>query len=147
VAELHEIIATQLLQDTGAGGVNNPDTGATGGFHRNKAPQNATYHRIVITDVTGLPIYTFTQEAARRKFIRFMVYAVDPLNSTETGTQVATRLNKRVQALFFDLDTTLGDSSLIYSRMEREISSDSEFDKAWNRDVYSEGCIMEFYTA
>lgn len=152
MADLFDIIAARLVDDTAAGGVNEPVNGATGGFHRNKAPEGSSYPRIHVKVLTGLPTYTMTQEAARKTFVQFTVFAKDPQGlpeeSGEPGGKRASRLNKRLQSLFFDADIDEGDPSFIGSRLERELPSSSEQDAANTaQDVYSEGSVIGFWTA
>lgn len=145
MAELMEIIGARLSADTDPGGVNDPDDGATGGFHSGKAPQDAGYPRVVVKLVTGLPRHTLTQEGARQKFVQFMVYGTEPMNGGETGTGKVTRLNKRVQFLFNHTDEEINDPLLLSSMLERELPQDVETDSQ-GRDIYSEGCIFEMWT-
>lgn len=148
---IFDIIATRLAADTAAGGVNEPVEGAVGGFHRGRAPEGSGYARIHVKNVTGLPIHTATLEAARRNFIQFTTFAKDPQGlpgeSAEPGGKKADRLNKRIQALFFDADEVVGDATYIYSRLDRELSSLTEVDAANGQAIYSEGCVLEMWTA
>jgi hypothetical protein len=151
VADLFDIISAKLAADTGDSGVNEPDDGATGGFHRNKAPEGSTYPRIHVKLLTGLPTYTMTQEAARAVYVQFTTFAKDPQGlpgeSSEPGAARAARLNKRVQTLFFDADKTANDPAFIGSRLERELPSSTEEDEANGQTIYSEGCVLKMWTA
>lgn len=151
MADLFDIISTRLSADTGAGGVNEPVEGAVGGFHRNRAPEGTAYNRIHVKLVTSLPKYTVTAEYARECFVQFTTYTKDPQGlpgeSTEPGGKKASRLSKRVQTLFFDADVAVADPTFVYSRLERELSSASEWDEASGQTIYSEGCILAMWTA
>lgn len=145
MAELFEIIGTRLNNDTDPGGVNEPDNGATAGFHRGRAPEGTGYDRVIVKDVTGLPVRTFVGPLGMRKFVQFMVYTVDPANGGYTGTGKCTRLVNRIVTLFEGADTVIGDSSLRGCFLDRELPLESEQD-AQGRDVYSAGCIFAFWT-
>ncbi len=153
MADLFDIISTRLNADTGAGGVNEPVEGAIGGFHRGRAPEGSGFPRIHIKNVTGLPIYTATEEYARRKFVQFTVFAKDPIDvglpdtSSEAGGAKAARLSAKVQSLFLDADEDVNDPTFVYSRLDRELASDTEVDTANGFDIYSEGCVLEMWTA
>lgn len=151
MAELFDIIAARLVADTAAGGINEAVEGAVGGFHRGRAPEGAGYSRVHITKVTGIPIYTATTEYARRVFVQFTVFAKDaqghPGESTEPGGKKAARLASRIVALFVDADETVADSAFIFSRLDRELPSNTEVDAANASNIYSEGCVMEMWTA
>lgn len=146
MADLFEIISTRLNADTNPGGVNEPDNGATAGFHRGRAPEGAGYDRVVIKDVTSLPVRTFAGPIGLRKFVQFMVYTVDPANGGETGTGKCARLVKRIEVLFEAADAEIADPSLIGSFLDRELALGSEQDSQ-GRDIYSAGCIFAFWTA
>jgi hypothetical protein len=150
MADLFDIISTRLIADVAAGGVSEPTEGAIGGFHRNIAPEGSGFPRIHVKNVTGLPIYTMTQEYVRRTFVQFTVFAKDPQGhpgeSTEAGGKKAYRLNKRVQSLFFDADITVADQAFISSRLDRELPSSTETDTANGQSIYSEGCVIEMWT-
>jgi hypothetical protein len=140
-----------MTADNGAGGLSASD-GASGGFHRGKAPETqetegTKYPRIVFQFLTGLPNYVTTGEAFRKNFVQFMTFAVDPINGGESGVSIASRLNKRVQTRFTDAALVIPGHELIYCRPQRELSSDSEYDADHQRDIYSEGCIIEIWTA
>ncbi len=145
MVELMEIIGARLTDDVEPGGVNEPELGATAGFHNGKAPENTGYDRVVVKHLTGLPRHTFTDEYARRCFIQFMVYTIDPANGGETGTAKATRLNKRIQYLFSHKAEEINDPSLVSSLLDSELALDSTEDSS-GRTIYSEGCIMEMWT-
>lgn len=152
MADLFDIIAAKLAADTVPGGVNEPVHGATGGFHRNKAPEGSGYPRIHVKSLTGFPKYTMTQEAARQTFVQFTVFAKDPQGlpeeSNEPGGARAARLNKRLQTLFFDADVAENDPAFIGSRLDRELPSATEQDAANTaQDIYSEGSVIGFWTA
>jgi hypothetical protein len=143
-----DAIVLRMQNDTGAGGLNASD-GATGGFHQGKAPEESLYPRVHFKTVTGIPHYVTVGEAYRALFVQFLVYASDPINGGESGSVLSARLNARVQDLFTDPDGALpiAGHELIYCRPERELSSATEFDQAVGRDVFSEGCVIEFWTA
>jgi len=145
VADLFEIIGTRLSEDTDPGGVNEPDNGATAGFHRGKAPEGTGYDRVIFKDVTGLPVRTFAGPLGMRRFVQFMVYTTDPANGGETGTGKCSRLNQRIESLFEAADEAIGDASLVGCFLERELPLDSDVDSN-GRDVYSAGCIFAFWT-
>lgn len=152
MADLFDIIAARLATDVDPGGVNEPVNGATGGFHRNVAPEGSTYPRIHVKSLTGLPTHTFTTEFARENLVQFTVFAKDPQGlpeeSSEPGGARAYRLSKRVQSLFFDADIDVGDPTFISSRVDRELSAATEQDAANTaQNVYSEGCVISFWTA
>jgi hypothetical protein len=145
VADLFEIIGTRLSTDTDPGGVNEPSNGATAGFHRSRAPEGVGYDRVIVKDVTGLPVRTFAGPIGLRKFVQFMVYTVDPVNGGETGTAKCARLKKRIQDLFEASDEAIGDSSLRGCFLDRELPMDTQTDSS-GRDIYSAGCIFAFWT-
>lgn len=153
MAELFDIISDRLTDDTEAGGVNEPIEGAIGGFHRGKAPEGSRFPRVHVSKVTGLPTYTATDEYARRHFIQFTVFAKDPIEtgipdeSDEPGGEKAARLSRRIQTLFLDADEELDDPEFVYSRLDRELFSSTEVDSVGGGDIYSEGCVMEMWTA
>ena len=143
--ELAIAIVARMQGDTGPGGLSASD-GATGGFHRGKAPSDATYPRVHFKPLTGLPKYVTVGEAYRKAFIQFTTFAADPVNGGESGQSIASRLNKRIQALFTDAEFTIAGHELIYCRPERELPSDTSFDET-RGDIYSEGCVIEIWTA
>jgi len=145
VAELFEIIGTRLSGDTGTGGVNEPENGATAGFHRGKAPEDAGYDRVIIKDVTGLPVRTFEAPIGLREFVQFMVYTIDPVNGGETGTAKCARLVKRLISLFEAADEVIGDPLLRGCFLDRKLAMDTETDSS-GRDIYSAGCVFAFWT-
>lgn len=145
MADLFELISTRLSNDTGAGGVNEPDNGATAGFHRGNAPEGTGYDRVIVKDVTGLPVRTFAGPIGLRKFVQFMVYTADPANGGETGTAKCSRIVKRIETLFEAADTAIGDPSLVGSFLDRELPLDTDTDSQ-GRDIYSAGCIFAFWT-
>lgn len=150
MADVFTIIGTRLTADTVVGGVNEPEKGATAGFHRGQAPQNAGYPRVVIKDVTGLPVHTASSEQDReitiRRFIQFMVYTADTIgNTTETATARCSRLVKRLLKLFADADGVVGDSTFTFSRLDRQLPQQSEHNKSLNATVHSEGVIFEMW--
>lgn len=151
MADLFEIISTRLSGDTIAGGVNEPIEGATGGFHRGKAPEKSTYPRVHVKVTLGLPIHTATKEVTRRNFVQFTTFAKDPQGlpgeSAEPGGAKAARLNKRIQKLFFDSDEVVNDPAFNFCRLDRELPSDTERDAANGTDVFSEGCVLEMWTS
>lgn len=145
MADLFAIINTRLTGDTDPGGVNEPDSGATAGFHRGKAPEGAGYDRVIFKDVTGLPVRTLSSpDLTMRKFVQFMVYTVDPANGGETGTGKCARLVKRIVTLFEQSDEAIGDPALRGAFLDRELSMDTDTDSN-GRDVYSAGVIFEFW--
>lgn len=146
MAELFEIISTRLAADTGSGGVNEPDNGATAGFHRANAPEGTGYDRVIVKDVTGLPVRTFAGPIGMRKFVQFMVYTIDPANGGETGTAKAARLNSRIKTLFEAKDEEIGDPTLRGCFLDRELPMDTDTDSQ-GRDIYSAGCIFAFWMA
>jgi len=146
MAEIMEIIGTRLNADTDPGGVNEPENGATAGFHNNHAPEGTGYDRVIIKLVTGISRHTMTKEYARRKFVQFMVYTVDPVNGGETGTGKATRLKNRIIELFDHKAEEINDPSLLSVLLERELAQDTTTDSN-GRDIYSEGVIFEMWTA
>lgn len=143
--ELAIAIVAHMTADTDPGGLSASD-GATGGFHRGKAPSEATYPRVHFQPLTGLPKYVTTGEAYRKNFIQFTAFAVDPVNGGESGPSIASRLSKRIQSRFTDADFAITGHDLIYCRPERELPSDQTFDET-RGDVYSEGCVIEIWTA
>lgn len=145
MADLFEIINTRLTTDTDPGGANEPDNGATAGFHRGKAPEGTGYDRVIFKDVTGLPVRTMSPDLTMRKFVQFIVYTVDPANGGETGTAKCARLVKRIVKRFEQADTAIGDSSLRGAFLNRELPMDSDTDTL-GREVYSAGVIFEFWT-
>src|SRR5688572_3720930 len=146
INELATALTAAMQGDTIAGGLNASD-GATGGFHRGKAPQDgATYPRIHFKPLTGFPKYVTVGEAYRKNFIQFTAFAVDVPNASESGAAKAARLSQRIQALFTDAQLAIAGHELIYCRPERELTSDTEFDST-RGDVYSEGCVIEIWTA
>lgn len=145
MAELFEIISTRLNGDTDPGGINEPDNGATAGFHRGRAPEGTGYDRVIVKDVTGLPVRTLSSpDLTVRKFVQFMVYTVDPANGGETGTAKCTRFVNRIVTLFEQTDEAIGDPSLRGAFLDRELPLDSEQDSQ-GRDIYSAGVIFEFW--
>jgi hypothetical protein len=151
MADLFTIISNRMAADTAAGGLNEPVEGATGGFHRGKAPEGSGYPRIHVKLLTGLPRHTMTAEFARARYVQFTTFAKDPQGhpgeSTETGGAKAARLSNRVQSLFFDADVAENDPSFIGSRLDRELQSTTEEDSANGQTIYSEGCVLVMWTA
>lgn len=145
MVELMEIIGARLIADTGTDGVNESERGATAGFHNGDAPEGTGYDRVIVKHLTGLPRHTFTDEYARRRFVQFMVYTIDPANGGETATAKAARLNRRIQVLFSHKAEEINDPSLVSSLLESELPLDSTTDSS-GRTIYSEGCIMEMWT-
>jgi hypothetical protein len=144
--ELAIAIVARMTADIAAGGLNASD-GATGGFHRGKAPEGSSYPRIHFKPITGLPQYVMTNEAFRKYFIQFTTFAKDPINSTDSGVAIASRLSKRIQTLFTDAAFSISGHELIYCRPERELPSATEQDQANGDDIYSEGIVIEIWTA
>ena len=144
--ELAIALVAFMTADTGAGGLSASD-GATGGFHRIKAPEGSTYPRIVFQPLTALPSYVTVGDAYKKNFIQFRAHAKDPVNGGESGPSIASRLSKRVQTLFTDADFSITGQELVYCRPERELASDTTQDQANGEDVYSEGCVIEIWTA
>lgn len=151
MAELFEIISTRLEADTASGGMNEAVEGAVGGFHRGKAPEGTGYCRVHVSRVTGIPVYTATTEYVRKVFVQFTVFAKDPQGlpgeSAEAGGAKAARLARRVVALFADAAEGIADPAFVYSRLDREMASNTEVDAVNASDIYSEGCVMEMWTA
>lgn len=145
MAELFEIISTRLNGDTDPGGVNEPDNGATAGFHRGRAPEGTGYDRVIVKDVTGLPVRTFAGPIGKRKFVQFMVYTVDPANGGETGSGKCERMRDRIIELFEAQDEAIGDPSLQGAFLDRELPMETQQDTL-GRDVYSAGCVFTFWT-
>ena len=144
--ELAIALVATMTGDTIAGGLNATD-GATGGFHRDKAPEGTTYPRVIFQFLTGLPQYVTVGEAYRKNFVKLTSYAKDPVNGGESGPSIASRLNHRTQTLFTDAEFSITGHELIYCRPERELPSDTTQDAANGEDVYSEGCVIEIWTA
>lgn len=152
--ELAIALVSEMQADTAPGGLN-AGNGATGGFHRGRPPEmkdsdavsdGPKYPRITFEFLTGLPKYVTTGEAFRKHLIKFTSYAVDGLtNGGESGPGIASRLNKRVQDLFTDNDLSITGHDLLYCRPERELPADQETER--NREIYSEACVIEIWTA
>lgn len=145
MAELMEIIGTRLAADTDPGGVNEPDNGATAGFHNGNAPEGTGYDRVIIKQLTGLPSHTLTALYAKRKFVQFMVYTVDPVNGGETGTGKCSRLVGRIVELFDHKAEVINDPALVSVLLERDLPQETTTDSN-GRDVHSEGVIFEMWT-
>ena len=145
MADLFEIIGTRLSADTDPGGVNEPGNGATAGFHRSRAPEGIGYDRVIVKDVTGLPVRTFASPIGMTRFVQFMVYTVDPVNGGETGTAKCARLKNRIVSRFEAADEEIGDPSLRGCFLDRELAMDTQTDSS-GRDIYSAGCIFAFWT-
>lgn len=143
--EIATAMVAKMQADTDPGGLSASD-GVLGGFHRGKAPEGTIYPRIVFKSLIGLPQYVTVGEAFRKTFVQFNIYATDPVNGGEAGVETASRLNKRVQAIFTDPDLALAGLELIHCRIERELPSNTETDAATGSDVFSEGCVIEVWT-
>lgn len=142
-------VVARMQADTDPGGLNAADgSGALGGFHRGKAPEGATFPRIHFQFLTALPSYVTVGEAFRKIFVQLTVYSIDPPNGGEEGMATASRLNERTQALFTDpADMTITGHDLLFCRPQRELPSGTERDDDNQRDIYSEGCVIEIWTA
>lgn len=135
-------LRAKLLADTGPGGVNNATTGATGGFHQLVAPQKAGFPRFHFQELIDTALYSFTRLKADHVFYQFTVFAVD---SNEAGTATSGRLAERARIVLTDPAIDIEGKRLIYSRFERSIPPQAEWDDVNNKYIYNKGFILELY--
>jgi hypothetical protein len=133
-----------MVADTGAGGVNNSSTGATGGFHQGVAPQGATYPRFHFTEILDTALYSCKTLSADHCYYQLTAFAVD---GNEEGVVTAGRLAERARVLLFDPAMSVSGKTLLYSRFDRSIPPGYEWDVGENRFKYSKGFYLQLWLA
>jgi hypothetical protein len=132
------------VADTGAGGVNNSSTGATGGFHQLVAPQLATFPRFHFQEILDTALYSFTNLISDHCYYQLTAFAVD---GNEEGVVTAGRLAERARVLLKDPAMSVSGKTLLYSRFDRSIPARAEWDNGGNRFIYSKGFYLELWLA
>ena len=137
-------ITSTLNADTGAGGVNNASTGATGGFHQLIAPANATFPRIHFQELVTSALYSFQTLSADHCYYQFTSFAVD---GNEEGVTVAGALAERARTILTDPTMSVSGKTLLYSRFERSLPARADWDDVIKKHIYSKGFILELWLA
>lgn len=138
-----EIAITSFMQaDTGAGGLNNVTTGATGGFHQGVAPQSATFPRLHFQKIQKRPTWSFQNLNASYCYYQLTVFAVD---SNEEGVVTAGRLSERAETLFTDPALSVTGHTVQYCRPAVSLPDRFEWDDTGSRYIYSKGFYLELW--
>lgn len=138
---------SELTGDTS--GVNDPDTGAIGGFHNPVAPQSINsqpvgYPRVHFMELVNTASYSFRNLSHDTCYYQFTVYAVD--SPTSAGITAAKTLAEQIRALLTDSNLTLSSGAVLYCRFDRTLPIGTEWDEINGRYIYSQGLIMKVIT-
>lgn len=143
---LDEAIVGKMTADDDPGGLNEPDVGATGGFHQLVAPQGSGYPRIHFQELDDQPLYTTTGIFADNHFYQIVAYAIDhPVYGA--GVDIAGRLAERARTLFSDASLTVAGKAIIYCRFRGLVPPAALWDTDSNNQyVYSKGLVLELWS-
>jgi len=141
---LDQALYSTLTADTGAGGVNNATTGATGGFHNPVAPQAAGFPRMHFIELTSTALYSLRNLLADHCYYQISAFAVD---GQSEGVATAKSLIERAKVLLTDPSMTVTGKTLLFCRYERIIPTPPEWDAANNKYIHSQGMILEVWLA
>lgn len=144
---LETMLASTMNSDTGAGGLNEPEEGTTGGFHQLVAPQDAGFPRCRFQELDRDRLYAFGGPVADHFFYQLVFDAVDHPVRGE-GTAIAGRLKERAIDLFTDPQgVTVTGKTLLYSRFRMDVPPQAVKDDVEDRYIYSKGMVLEIWLA
>lgn len=143
---LDEAIVAKMTADVGVGGLNEPDNGATGGFHQLIAPQNSGFPRVHFQELDDQPLYVMTGVYARNHFYQIVVHAIDHPNLGD-GPTIAGRLKDHAVDLFTDATLTVAGHEVIYCRPRGSVPPTALWDADNQQYVYSKGFILELWSS
>lgn len=142
-----EMIVTAMNADIDPGGLNEPENGATGGFHQLVAPQDAGFPRNRFQELDRDRLYAFGGPVADHFFYQLVFDAVDHPTRGE-GAAIAGRLKERAIDLFTDPDGLIvSGKTLLYSRFRMDVPPQAIKDETQDRYIYSKGMVLEIWLA
>jgi hypothetical protein len=142
---LDEVLVSVMLADGDSGGLNEPENGATGGFHQLVAPQSAGFPRCRFQELDRQALYSFRSRVANHLFYQMMFDAVDH-PTLGSGVDIAGRLKERAIDLFTDPQgLTVEGHTLLYSRFRGDVPPQALRDEGDDRYVYSKGMVLEIW--
>lgn len=144
---LETMIAGAMNGDIGPSGLNEPEMGATGGFHQLVAPQTAGFPRCRFQELDRSRVYAFGGPVADHFLYQLFFDAVDHPALGE-GPAIAGRLKERAIDLFTDPQSlTVTGRTLLYSRFRMDVPPQVIKDDAQDRYIYSKGMVLEIWLA
>lgn len=143
---LETALVTAMNADNIVGGLNEPENGATGGFHQLVAPQNTGFPRCRFQKLDRDPLYSFSTRVADRFFYQIAFDAVDHPTLGD-GAFISGKFEERAIDLFTDGALSVSGKTVLYSRFFNSIPPLAEWDVDNNRYVYSKGIVVQLWLA
>ena len=144
---LEVMLVAAMIADTDPGGLNEPENGATGGFHQLVAPQSAGFPRCRFQELDGRVLYSFGGPVASHFFYQLSFDAVDHPTLGE-GAAIAGRLKERAAELFTDPEgVSVEGHTLLYCRCRGDVPPQAVKKDTEDVYVYTKGMVLELWLA